>query len=305
MTTAALSASSRFQLSPFLLACLLATWLVWGSTYLAIKFALVSFPPFFGMGTRFIVAGVVLLLWMRYVRKAAWPTFREWRNGLVIGALMCAGGMGATAYSEQTVSSGLVVAFIAIVPVMMALGNLLWKIYPTKLESIGIAIGLAGVLMLTQGAGFAASTVGLLAIAIACVCWTAGSLLSQRVPALALAPGATGFASEMIMGGFVLMAMAFANSEYTTFAAQWPPTTQATLAWLYLVVFGSLIAFNAYMVLLARAPAALAASYCFVTPVIAMLLGVLLANEKVSAFEWTSAGVVLIGVVLVLRGRKA
>jgi drug/metabolite transporter (DMT)-like permease len=257
------------------------------------------------MGTRFIVAGVVLLLWMRYVRKAAWPTFREWRNGLVIGALMCAGGMGATAYSEQTVSSGLVVAFIAIVPVMMALGNLLWKIYPTKLESIGIAIGLAGVLMLTQGAGFAASTVGLLAIAIACVCWTAGSLLSQRVPALALAPGATGFASEMIMGGFVLMAMAFANSEYTTFAAQWPPTTQATLAWLYLVVFGSLIAFNAYMVLLARAPAALAASYCFVTPVIAMLLGVLLANEKVSAFEWTSAGVVLIGVVLVLRGRKA
>jgi drug/metabolite transporter (DMT)-like permease len=304
MNTATLSASPRFQLSPFLLACLLATWLVWGSTYLAIKFALVSFPPFFGMGTRFIVAGVVLLLWMRYVRNAAWPTLREWRNGLAIGALMCAGGMGGTAYSEQTVSSGLVVAFIAIVPVMMALGNLLWEIYPTKLESIGIAIGLAGVLMLTQGAGFAASTVGLLAIAIACVCWTAGSLLSQRVPALALAPGATGFASEMIMGGFVLMAMAFVNGEYTTFAALWPPTTHATLAWLYLVVFGSLIAFNAYMVLLARAPAALAASYCFVTPVIAMLLGVLLANEKVSGFEWMSAGVVLVGVVLVLRGRK-
>ncbi|MGL4230046.1 MAG: EamA family transporter, partial [Casimicrobium sp.] len=103
----------------------------------------------------------------------------------------------------------------------------------------------------------------------------------------------------------VLMLMALANGEYATFATRSPPTMQATLAWLYLVVFGSLIAFNAYMVLLARAPAALAASYCFVTPVIAMILGVALANETVSAFEWTSAGVVLIGVVLVLKGRKA
>jgi drug/metabolite transporter (DMT)-like permease len=304
MNTATHFDTPRFQLSPFLLACLLATWLVWGSTYLAIKFALVSFPPFIGMGSRFIVAGIVLMLWMRYVRKAPWPTIREWRNGLVIGALMCAGGMGGTAYSEQTVSSGLVVAFIAIVPVMMALGNLLWKIYPTKLESVGIAVGLIGVLMLTQGAGFSASTVGLIAIVIACFCWTAGSLLSQRVPALVLAPGAMGFASEMIMGGGVLMLMALVNGEYATFAANWPPTTQSTLAWFYLVVFGSLIAFNAYMVLLAQAPAAMAASYCFVTPVIAMVLGVVLANEVVQSFEWASAGVVLIGVVLVLMGRK-
>jgi drug/metabolite transporter (DMT)-like permease len=290
--------------TPLIIACLAATWLVWGSTYLAIKFALVSFPPFIGMGTRFIVAGIVLFIWMKWVRNAPWPTAREWWSGSVIGALMCAGGMGGTAISEQTIGSGLVVAFIAVVPVMMALGNLLWKIYPTRLEMIGIAVGLVGVLMLTQGAGFQSSTVGLIAIAVACICWSSGSLLSQRVPSLALAPGAIGFATEMIAGGFLLMVMAAITGEYTTFASLWPPQPLAVAAWFYLVVAGSLIAFNAYMVLLARASAALAASYCFVTPVIAMLLGVAFAGEVITGFEWGAAGVVLIGVVLVLRGRK-
>lgn len=298
-----IAATQSFRLTPFLLVCLLATWLVWGSTYLAIKFSLESFPPFFGMGSRFVVAGTVLLLWMRLVRAAPWPTVRQWRNGLVIGALMCAGGMGGTAYAEQTVSSGLVVAFIAIVPVMMALANLLWKIYPTRLESVGIGVGLAGVLMLTQGAGFSSSAAGLVAIAIACACWTAGSVLSQRVPSLALAPGAIGFAAEMIMGGAVLLLISVLMGETAGIVRLWPPSLKASFAWVYLVVFGSLVAFNAYMVLLANAPAALAASYCFVTPVIAMILGVALANETVTTFEWAAAGVVLVGVVIVLRGR--
>jgi drug/metabolite transporter (DMT)-like permease len=294
----------KTSLTPLIIACLAATWLVWGSTYLAIKFALVSFPPFVQMGSRFIVAGVALALWMRYVRNAPWPTLIQWRNATVIGALMLGCGMGGTAYSEQTIGSGLVVAFIAVVPVMMALGNLLWKIYPSRLEAAGIGVGLAGVLMLTQGAGFQSSTAGLIAIAIACVAWSTGSLLSQRVPALAMAPGAMGFASEMIGGGIVLMAMAAINGEYVTLRSSWPPQPLATAAWFYLVVFGSLIAFNAYMVLLAKSSAALAASYCFVTPVIAMVLGIVFAGEVVSGFEWAAAGVVLVGVILVLSGRK-
>jgi drug/metabolite transporter (DMT)-like permease len=291
-------------LTPLIIACLAATWLVWGSTYLAIKFTLESIPPFFGMGTRFITAGVVLALWMRLVKKSAWPNALQWRNALIIGALMLAGGMGGTAYSEQSVSSGLVVAFIAVCPVMMALGNLIWKIYPTRLETAGTIVGLIGVLMLTQGAGFSASPVGLIAIAIACVSWTAGSLLTQRVPSLALAPGAMGFASEMILGGGVLMVLAALNGEYAALANAPSPTWLALASWAYLVVFGSLIAFNAYMILLARASAALASSYCFVNPVIAMLLGIAFANEKVSGFEWAAAGVVLLGVVLTLRGRQ-
>src|SRR5574341_2004011 len=154
----------RAGLSPLIVACLAATWLVWGSTYLAIKFALVSFLPFVQMGTRFAVAGALLMAWMRW-RGAAWPTRVQWRNALVVGTLMLGGGMGGTAYAEQTVGSGLVVAFIAIVPVMMAAGQMLWRVYPGRLEALGIATGLAGVLLLTQGAGFQASTAGLVAIA--------------------------------------------------------------------------------------------------------------------------------------------
>lgn len=285
----------RLTLSPLVLLCLAATWLVWGSTYLAIKYALISFPPFFQMGTRFLFAGVVLMAWMRW-RGTAWPNRREWRNALVVGTLMLGGGMGGTALAEVSVGSGLVVAFIAVVPLMIAALNLFWRIVPGKLEVAGIAVGLTGVLMLTQGAGFRASPAGLAAIAVACVAWSLGSVLSQR--SLPLAPGATGFASEMICGGLVLLVLAAITGEQPA----WPPQPIAVAAWLYLVVFGSLIAFNAYMLLLARASAGLASSYTFVNPVIAMLLGVAVAGEVVSSFEWAAAGVVLVGVVLMLRG---
>ncbi|CAN5129206.1 drug/metabolite exporter YedA [soil metagenome] len=285
----------RTALPAWLLLCLAATWLVWGSTYLAIKYALLSFPPFFQMGTRFLFAGVVLMAWMRF-RGAPWPGRIQWRNALIVGALMLGGGMGGTAYAEVSVGSGLVVALIAVVPLMIAALNRFWGVVPGRLELAGIALGLVGVLMLTQGAGFQASPAGLAAIIVACSTWSLGSVLSQR--SLPLAPGATGFASEMICGGVVLLVLSAIAGE----TPAWPPQPLAVAAWFYLVVFGSLIAFNAYMVLLARAPAALASSYTFVNPVIAMLLGVALAGEVVSGFEWLAAGVVLIGVVAMLCG---
>lgn len=298
MTTATSSLPSTPALSPLVMLCLAATWLVWGSTYLAIKYALISFPPFFQMGTRFLLAGAVLAAWMRW-RGAAWPDARQWRNALVVGTLMLGGGMGGTAYAEQTVGSGLVVAFIAVVPLMIAALNLLWRVVPGRMEMAGIAVGLAGVLMLTQGAGFQASPAGLAAIAIACITWSLGSVLSQR--SLPMAPGAMGFASEMICGGIVLMALAWATGE----SLAWPPEPLAVGAWFYLVVFGSLIAFNAYMYLLANTSAALASSYTFVNPVIAMVLGVAVAGEHITGSEWLAAGIVLCGVVLMLRGTAA
>src|SRR5881397_2546275 len=155
----------RPGLSPLILAFLAATWLIWGSTYLAIKWALISLPPFFQMGTRFLVAGGLLMAWMRLARKESWPTRAEWRHAFFVGTLMLGGGMGSTAYAEQSVDSGLAVAFIAVVPIMIAAINMLWKVYPSRLEATGIAVGLAGVLMLTQGAGFRASPQGLAAIA--------------------------------------------------------------------------------------------------------------------------------------------
>src|SRR5690242_9041269 len=135
----------KARISPLVLSCLAATWVVWGSTYLAIKFALVSFPPFFQMGTRFIVAGVLLLAWTR-LRGQKMPTRVQWRNALLVGTLMLGGGMGGTAYAEQTVASGLVVAFIAVTPALIAIASLPFGIRPSRLEVLGIGVGLAGVL---------------------------------------------------------------------------------------------------------------------------------------------------------------
>jgi drug/metabolite transporter (DMT)-like permease len=289
------------QPSAVVVGCLAATWLIWGSTYLAIKWALISLPPFFQMGTRFLVAGAVLMAWMRLVRRAAWPTPTQWRHAAVVGALMLGGGMGGTAYAEQSVESGLVVAFVAVIPIMIAALNAAWGLYPTRNETIGIVVGLIGVLMLTQGAGFSASPRGLLAIALGCFSWSIGSVLSQRM--YALAPGGMGFASEMLGGGAALMLISVLAGEPAVVAANWPFTAKALLAWSYLVVFGSLIAFNSYMVLLERASAGLASSYSFVNPVIAMLLGVALAGEVVSDFEWLATAVILSGVVLLMMRR--
>jgi drug/metabolite transporter (DMT)-like permease len=278
-------------------ACIGATWIIWGSTYLAIKFAIATVPPFFMMGTRFLVAGA-LLLGYQYLRGAVMPTVRQWFNASVVGVLMLGFGMGGTAHAEQTVNSGLVVAFIAVTPLLTVLARLPFGIRPGRGEVIGILIGLGGVVMLTRGDGFQASPVGLGVMVLACSGWTLGSVLSQQT--LPLAPGATGFASEMLCGGVLLLGISAMVGEHPALTA----TPLAWASWAYLVVFGSLIAFNAYMYLLGRVSSGLATSYTYVNPVIAMLLGIALAGEHISAWEWTSASVILTGVVILIASRR-
>jgi len=283
---------------PFVLACLAATWLVWGSTYLAIKWALVSFPPFFQMGTRFLLAGFLLFAWSRGVRKAPMPSPEQWRNALVVGTLMLGCGMGGTAVAEQSIGSGLVAAFIAVMPMMIVAVNRLFGVRPKRLEIAGIVVGLLGVLLLTQGAEFRASPTGLTAITVACVGWAIGSVLSQRK--FVLAAGAMGYASQMLCGSAVLLVLAALSGE----TPRWPPTILSVLAWIYLLVFGSLVAFNAYMVLLSRSSPALASSYSFVNPIIALLLGVAVGGESVTRQQWLAGAIVLIGVALLLWQRR-
>lgn len=289
--------AAQAGLSPLILACLAATWFVWGSTYLAIKFALVSFPPFFQMGARFVVAGILLFAWVLW-RRQPLPTLAQWRNATLVGVLMLGGGMGGTAFAEQTVASGLVVAFIAITPALITIASLPFGIRPTRLEVVGIGIGIVGVLLLVGGAGFSASPAGLIAITTATLSWAIGSVLSRHV--LPLAPASSGFSSEMICGGLFLLLLSMATGE--TFA--WPPQPLAAAAWVYLVVFGSLIAFVAYMVLLASTSPALASSYSFVNPVIAMLLGISLGGESVTTHEWLAVGIIVGGVTVLVLGRR-
>jgi drug/metabolite transporter (DMT)-like permease len=282
-----------FKPSPRILACLAATWFIWGSTYLAIKFALISLPPYLQMGSRFVVAGLALMLWMKF-RGATMPSAIQWRNALIVGALMLGGGMGGVANAEQTIASGLVVTFIAVQPMLQAALLSLWKIYPTRLECLGIVIGLVGVVMLVNGQGFSSSVAGLIAITSAISAWAVGSVLSQKLTPLA--PGATGFGSEMLMGGLVLLGLSGINGEHVTF----PLAAESVIAWAYLVIFGSLIAFNAYMVLLDQAPPALATSYSFVNPIIALILGVSFGQEMISQWEWFSATIIVAGVILIV-----
>lgn len=283
-----------------LLPALLACYLVWGSTYLAIRLALVSFPPFFQMGTRFLAAGGLMMAWVLWRARRhgePLPTARQWRNALVVGTLMLGGGMGLTASAEQHVGSGLVAAFIAVVPMLVCGWGLLFGQKPSRLELAGIAVGAAGVLLLVRGASFGASPLGLASIAGATLAWSLGSVLStNRFP---LAPGAAGFASEMLCGGAVLMALSLAVGEQFTA----PPQPLALAAWAYLVVFGSLVAFSAYLYLLAHASPALATSYAFVNPAIALALGVSLGGEALSGGEWLACGVILGGVLLIFRGK--
>jgi drug/metabolite transporter (DMT)-like permease len=162
MSTASNMSAAPRSFSPLVLGCLAATWLVWGSTYLVIRFALVGFAPYFLMATRFLFAGALLLAW-QLARGAALPTAREWRNALLIGTLMLAGGMGGVAYAEQTIASGLVVAFIAIIPLLLVVINLAFGVHPQRSELLAVIVGLGGVLMLTQGVGIRGSPAGLIA----------------------------------------------------------------------------------------------------------------------------------------------
>jgi drug/metabolite transporter (DMT)-like permease len=292
MTAATLPSSP----SRFILPALLACYIVWGSTYLAIRYALLSFPPFFQMGTRFLTAGLLLLVFM-LLRGEKLPTVSQWRNALIVGTLMLAGGMGLTAVASQSIGSGLVATFIAVVPMMVSGWGLLWGKRPGRLELAGMAVGLVGVVLLAQGRSFNASTVGLMAIGGATLMWSLGSVLqTTRMP---LAPGPIGFASEMLCGGAVLMLISTILGEQFS----WPLQPIAALAWAYLVVFGSLVAFSAYLYLLANASPALATSYAFVNPVIALFLGVVLAGEVVSQSEWMASGIILAGVLLIFAAK--
>ncbi|MCJ0763735.1 drug/metabolite exporter YedA [Variovorax terrae] len=298
MDTTTLPLAPARRAATLLVPALLACYLVWGSTYLAIRLALPRFPPFFQMGTRFLVAGALLMGWVLWRGKPL-PSRLQWRNALAIGALMLGGGMGLTASAELHIGSGLIAAFIAVVPMLVCAWGLMFGQRPGRLELLGMAVGLGGVLLLVRGASFSAAPVGIACIAGATLAWSLGSVLSTtRLP---LAAGPAGFASEMLCGGAVLMLLSLALGEQPA----WPPQPLAVAAWGYLVVFGSLIAFSAYLYLLAHASPALATSYAFVNPLIALFLGVVFAGEAVTAAEWLSCGVILLGVFLIFRGKTA
>lgn len=280
------------QLPRRVLFALLTVYIVWGSTYFAIHLALTSFPPLLLMGTRFIMAGALLYSWKKW-HGAPNPTPTEWRAAGCIGILMLGGGMGLTAVGQQTISSGLTAVFIACSPMILSFCTGFFGDWPNKREWLGIIIGFAGAILLAAGGEFSAQPLGIAALLGAIICWNIGSVLSQRK--LKLAPGAMGFASEMLLGGVFLVILAlFTGENFNS-----PMTLKALAAWSYLVVAGSLLAFTAYMFLLSQVSSALASSYAYVNPLIAVSLGVLLGGENLSAREILAMVIILSSVALI------
>jgi drug/metabolite transporter (DMT)-like permease len=278
-------------------AALFATWIVWGSTYLGIKIALPALPPFLQMGSRFLVAGVLLLL-TGYVRDTRLPTFDEWRSAFFVGTLLLVGGAGGTAFAETSIASGLAASFVAFEPALIVLFSLAFMQKPTRSELVGIALGLIGVIALMRGDGFSASPVGLIAMTVATVSWSLGSVLATN--RLHCAPGFAGAASQMICGGLVLLAI----SRLTHEPLQWPVPREAVAAWVYLVLFGSMLAFTAFSYLLASVRTSLAMSYTFINPIVALALGSVFGAEHFTRSELTASAIICAGVLLLLRDSK-
>jgi len=275
---------------------LLAVYLIWGSTYLGIRIALESWPPFLMSALRFLVAGAAMYAFLRWRGMAA-PTPRQWRNTVVTGTLLLAAGNGLVCYAEQTVSSSLAAVAIAGMPLFAALFAGLYGRWPHARDWLGIGVGFSGVILLNLGGEMRASPAGAIALVAAPMCWAFGSVWSrhQDMPDPLMST-----AAQMLTGGAVLVLVTLLLGE------SWPaaPTVRATAALAYLTVFGSLVAFTAYIYLLQHVRPALATSYAYVNPPIAVLLGVWLLDERFSRLELAAMVVILAGVAIILAARR-
>lgn len=279
-------------------------YLIWGSTYLAIRFAIETMPPFLMAATRFLLAGAVLYLWMR-ARGAARPSRLHWRSALIVGVLLLASGNGVVVWAEQLVPSSIAALLVAMVPVWMAL--LSWLRpggrRPRALVLVGLALGFAGVglLVFQGGAHGALNPLGAGAVLLASLSWAAGSLYARtaHMPEVPL----LGTGMEMFCGGAVLLVVAVVAGEPAKVHLQ-AVSLRSALALAYLVVFGSLVAFSAYVWLLRHVSPARVSTYAYVNPVVAVFLGWGFDNEPLTGRTLLAAAVIVAAVALVMAAQS-
>lgn len=269
---------------------LLCVYIIWGSTYLGLKIAGETIPPFMMTAVRFITAGGLMMAFLR-LRGETLPTRIEWRNAALVGSLMLGVGTGGVAFAEQWVDSGLAAVAVGAVPVWASLYAGLFGKWPSRMEWAGLALGLVGVGLLNLENGMRANPTGALALVIGPMSWAFGSILSRR---LLLPKGLMATAAQMLGGGVFLLIVSIVLRENL---AQMP-SARSLLALLYLITFGALVAFSAYMFLLRTVRPTLATSYAYVNPIVAVFLGVLLAGETITLVGIAAMGVILCGVLL-------
>lgn len=275
---------------------LLSVYLIWGSTYLAIRVAIQSLPPFLMAGTRFVIAGTVLFVFLR-LRGAPAPARPQWISASIVGSLLLMGGNGGVVFAERYVASGLAALVIATVPLWAALFAGLWGHWPSRREWLGLAIGFGGIVLLNLESDLRANPLAAIILIGAALCWSFGSMWSRRLP---LPSGLMASAVQMLAGGLALIGLGVLTREQVPLA----PAPESILALIYLIIFGSLVGFSAYTYLLRHVRPALATSYAYVNPVVAVGLGVGLAGEHITEAGLLAMAVIIAGVALVALKRS-
>jgi drug/metabolite transporter (DMT)-like permease len=284
-----------------------AIYLVWGSTYLAIRIMVETLPPFSSAGVRFLIAGGSLLVFL-LARGSAFPTRNQWHHSLIGGVLLLLGGNGLIVWAEKSIPSGLAALLVALAPIWFALLNWLRPhgVPPTGKTILGIAVGFLGVILLVHGRSgdsrMEGTLTGVIAVIGSGICWAGGSLYSKH----AATSGShwMNAATQMICGGAALgLAGIFLGEPLNT---DWSAVSVRSLTALaYLIVFGSWIGFSAYIWLLSITSAARVSTYAYVNPVIAVFLGWAILDERVTSQMISGALVVLAGVIIITRARNA
>ena len=284
---------SRSAAAPLPLALALFTlYIVWGSTYFAIRLGVESWPPMMLAGLRFSLAGLILLAFLRW-RGQPLPGRRAALNAGLIGLLLLAVGNGLVTLAEhQQVPSGLAAVMVATVPLFAMCFSRLFGIRTRKIEWLGILVGLAGIMLLNSGGHLAGNPQGAILVLIAALSWAFGSVLGSRI---LLPQGAMAGSIEMLAADAALLLASALSGERLSAL----PDLQGFLSLGYLMLFGSIIAINAYMYLIRNVSPAIATSYAYVNPVVAVLLGTSFGGETLSPREWLALAVIIFAVVLV------
>jgi drug/metabolite transporter (DMT)-like permease len=271
-------------------ACLAAVYIIWGTTYFAIKVGVGGIAPLFLAGTRFLVAGGALMI-IQMLRAQRMPTPRQWRNAALLGLLLLVVGNGGVTVAERWVSSGATVALISVMPLATALWSGALGEWPRGREWLAIGLGGVGAAVMLMGRDLHGSIPGTALILLATTCWSLGTVLARR---LDVPHGPTGFGAEMFCAGVIALALSAMLGEHWVL----PAAPKFWWAWAYLVIFGSLIAFSAYRYVVERVSPTLASTYAYVNPPVALLVGWWLGNESFSSNVLVGLPIVLSAVAL-------
>ncbi len=281
---------------------LLAVYLVWGSTYLMIRFVVETLPPFLSAGLRFVVSGVILLVWRRLAGEAA-PTLRQWRSAAIVGSLLLLGGNGLVCWAEQTVPSGVAALIIGAVPMFLVIADALRPngARPTLRVLVGLVMGFRGIYLLVGPSvfsdGMPLNMPGVAALLLASLLWAIGSIYSKTADLPKTALMTTG--AEMLAGGFALLVVSVLSEQWSLFSLT-QVSADSWLALAYLIVFGSMIGFASYAWLLQNAPISVVATYAYVNPLVAVFLGNWFAQEPLTP-RILSASTIIIGAIIFMN----